>query len=181
VWEKGIRKAPNFAENYFWAAKLMKASRNHLWVWIYAETFFNMVENSELKRSAAKLSSFASATVLEDKWNADPEKMDQDLKVALLQNCSSLKGGQSIPLEKITCLLKNWDYKKYSAAPLFNRMKNLEKRGWLEAYLASILQETDKEKFLRWLVNNAKTYEEYRKWSYWNRLELLEAINRLLE
>jgi len=58
-------------------------------------------------------------------------------------------------------------------------LKELEKLGLLEAYLATILQENDKEQFLKWLPQNVKTFEEYRTWRYWNPMQLKAAVNRL--
>jgi len=179
VFESGIEKAPNFAENYFWAAQLMKATGNHLWVWFYAEICFNMTEDVDLLRSSAMLIANSSDAVFSSKWNGNPEKLDQDLQIVLSENCSASKTESALQLEKRKCLLENWKYDSFSVFPLFQRLKELEKLGLLEAYLATILQENDKEQFLKWLPQNVKTFEEYRTWRYWNPMQLKAAVNRL--
>lgn len=180
VFESGIQKAPNFAENYFWAAKLMVASGNDLWAWFYAETCFNMTDDDDLSRSSAVLISNSLKVVLGKNWRADPEKLDQDLKFVLASNCENVENQSGLQLEKRICLLQNWHYNSFVIAPLFLRMKKLEELGFLEAYLATILHENDKKQFLKWLAQNAQSFEAYRTWRYWNPLQLKKPIHRLM-
>jgi len=174
VWEKGIYNAPHFAENYFWAAKLLKASGNNLWAWFYAEVCFNMTDDKELERSSAIIVHESTSQIFNENWAADPNKLDQELKFVLTHNCAQ-------QVEKRECLLKNWDYQKFTVAPLFDRMQQLEKRGWLEAFSASIVRQTEPEMFLSWLASNKKTAEEYATWRYWNPLKLKKPIDRFAE
>ncbi|MDP6909492.1 MAG: hypothetical protein QF371_08300 [Flavobacteriales bacterium] len=179
IWEKGIQNAPDFPENYFWASKMMKAGGNDLWTWIYAEMFFNMTEDEELKRTASLLVSESSIAVLEDRWNSDYGQLEQQLRILLTENCNSNKeSGLDLQLSQRQCLLENFTDRSSSIAPLFERMRELEEQGWLEAYVADIHQTVDKESFLKWLANNARVYDSYAKWSYWNRLSLAEPIIR---
>jgi hypothetical protein len=179
VFESGIRNAPNFAENYFWSAKLMAASGNDLWAWFYAEICFNMTDDDDLLRSSAKLISNGLEVVLGKNWRSDPEKLDQDFKFVLSGNCATITNESGLELEKRKCLLENWKYDGFTISPLFHRMKQLEIRGSFEAYLATILHDNDKVKFLEWLSQNANNFEEYRNWRYWNPIRLKEPINRL--
>ncbi|MCF8459741.1 MAG: tetratricopeptide repeat protein [Flavobacteriales bacterium] len=179
VFEAGIQKAPNFAENYFWAAKLMKATGNHIWAWFYAEICFNMTDDVDLLRSSAMLISSCSNVVYESKWNGNPEKLDQSLKIALSEKCSSSANESGLQLAKRKCLLENWNYIDFTISPLFQRLNDLENLGFLEAYLATILHENDKEEFLKWLPLHVKTFEEYRTWRYWNPMQTAKAVNRL--
>ncbi len=179
VFEAGIQKAPNFAENYFWAAKLMKATGNHIWAWFYAEICFNMTDDVDLLRSSAIMISSGSNAVFESKWNGNPEKLDQGLKIVLSEKCSNGENESNLQLEKRTCLLQNWKYDSFSVSPLFQRLNELENLGFLEAYLATILHENDKEEFLKWLPQHVKTFEEYRTWRYWNPMQTAKAISRL--
>ena len=112
-------------------------------------------------------------------WRADPEKLDQDFKFVFSENCATISNESGLELENRKCLLENWKYDSFTISPLFQRVAELESKGWLEAYLATILQENDKEKFLEWLPENVKDFEEYRTWRYWNPIKLMKPINRL--
>lgn len=179
VFESGIREAPNFAENYFWGAKLMTASGNDLWAWFYAEICFNITDDTDLLRSSAVLISNSLNVVLGKNWRADPEKLDQDLKFVLTGKCATPTNVSELELEKRTCLLENWKFQDFTISPLFIRMKQLQEKGFLEPYLATILHENDKEHFLKWLAQNARIFEEYRTWRYWNPMQLKKPIQRL--
>jgi len=179
VFESGIRNAPNFAENYFWASKLMVASGNDLWAWFYAEICFNMTDDDDLLRSSAILISNSLKVVSGESWRADPEKLDQDFKFVLVGDCATATNKSGLELEKRECILENWKYESFTISPLFNRMKQLEEKRFLEPYLATILQENDKEQFLKWLVQNAQDFEKYRAWRYWNPMQLKKPIQRL--
>ena len=180
VLESGIKNDPNFAENYFWAAKLMAASGNNLWAWFYAEIFYNMTDVLELKRSAALIIAKTSAKVLAKGWKADPEKLDQDLAFVLSEKCNeqSSKNFENQFLKR-RCVLSNWECRSYSISPLFDHMEFLDSKGWFEAYIWSILQESNKEEFLKWIPDNAHKFDEYRKWRFWNTMTLKDPVNRL--
>ncbi len=179
IWEKGIEKAPNFQENYFWAAKMMKAGGNDLWTWVYSELFFNMTDDEELKRSAALLATASSTAIFQNKWKSDHGELDQELRILMATKCEETNDtGLTLQMEKRNCLLENFSYGTSEVAPLFERMQELKDRGWLEAYTADLLQQVDKEQFLKWLAGNAQTYDAFAKWSYWNRMSLTDAITR---
>jgi hypothetical protein len=182
VFETGIQTAPNYPENYFWAAKLLKGSGNLLWAWLYSELFFNMSDDEDLKRSAAILISSTAPIVLSNKWKGEPDKLDQDLRYINAEKCGQSEYGSiGNRTKKIACLLESWDYKKYQIEPLFSRLKLLQDKDWSEAYIASMVQVTDKEHFLAWVSQNAPEFEAYRSWRFWNPIHLSEPINRLAE
>ncbi|MFM1876315.1 MAG: hypothetical protein RL266_2052 [Bacteroidota bacterium] len=179
VFETGIRNAPNFAENYFWAAKLLNAAGNQLWAWIYAETFFNMSENDEMRRTAALLISTASQTVFSKTWNPEPEKMDQELRFMISEKCASDENGFNRVIHQRNCLLEHWGTTDFPIAALLERMKTIRSNGHLESYLATIFLESDKARFLSWLAANGQSFENFRKWRYWNPLVLKNPLKRI--
>ncbi len=181
VFENGISKAPNFAENYFWAAKLMKAAGNDLWAWIYAEVFFNMSDDEEMKRTAALLISDASQVVFSTSWKPDPDKMDQELHYMLSENCKQNSSEFNALVATRICLLENWGNTSFPISSILTRTKEIRSKGLLEAYLATIHLESDKATFLSWVSGNAKTFEDYRKWRYWNPLIVTKSIQRISE
>lgn len=179
VFENGIINAPNFAENYFWAAKLLKATGNHLWSWIYAEVFFNLTEDQEMKRSAALLISQTTEKVFAENWKAEPEKMDQELRFFLESKCQIENSGWQRYLDKRKCLLSEWSDTEFPISPLIDRMELLQSKGFLEPYLATIYLESDKNAFLPWLAEHAAEYDAYIKWWFWNPISLIKPIKRL--
>ena len=180
VLETGIAKAPNFAENYFWAAKLMAAANNHLWAWIYAEVFYNMTDDLDLKRSAAIIISKSTGNVFSKNWQADPEKFDQDVAFALTQKCQSTgEVNFENKLKSRACLISNIKGNNLPVKDLFERTTLLISKGWFEAYLWSIMQESDKPLFLKWLPENAANFDAYRNWRYWNPIFVKTPIIRL--
>ena len=181
VFESGIQKAPNFAENYFWAAKLLNAAGNNVWAWFYAEICFNMTDDQDLLRSCALMVSNSSDIVFDSNLKVGTDKTAQNLKSILSEKCERVGNESGLQLEKRKCLLENWQFENSPASQLFERLKELEKRGLLESYLATILDEKDKEQFLKWLTKNAQSYEEYRTWRYWNPLQLKKPVNRITQ
>ncbi|MCB9186847.1 MAG: tetratricopeptide repeat protein [Flavobacteriales bacterium] len=179
IFEDGIVNAPNFAENYFWAAKLLKATGNPLWTWIYAEVFFNLTENDEMKRTAAQLISESTEKVFSENWKADPESMDQELRFLLTSECKSINSNWDLYIEKRACLLDKWRDTAFPISVVIGRMAQLEEKGLLEPYLATIYLENDKGLFLPWVAAHAKEYETYRKWRNWNPITIKEPVKRL--
>ena len=179
VFESGITNAPNFCDNYFWAAKLMKASDNHLWTWIYAELFVNMTDNDEMKRTASSLAATASDYVFSDKWVADPEQMDQELKFLVSQTCGTKEQGLERAATIRRCIMQHWNEVNYPISALLERLEQLEQNGFLDVYLGSLMLETNKEKFLQWLAENGEQYEAFRRWRYYNPLLVTEKITRV--
>ena len=179
VFETGIKNAPNFTENYFWAAKLMKASRNYLWAWIYAELYLNISDNVEMNRTAARIVSESMNKVLSENWMMEPEKMDQGLKFLLSGDCVPSEAGLERILQFRICLMNEWKNTKFPMSVILERTEQLKKQGFLEAYLGSVVLEADKEAFLTWLASNGKRYEAYRKWRFYNPMMITEPVIRV--
>lgn len=54
-WEMGIRRDPNFASNYYWAAKMYLHSSEPIWGTFYAELFMNLERNSSRTTEMGKM------------------------------------------------------------------------------------------------------------------------------
>ena len=52
----------------------MKASRNYLWAWIYAELYLNISDNVEMNRTAGRIGRESMNKVLSENWMMEPEK-----------------------------------------------------------------------------------------------------------
>lgn len=179
VFESGIANAPNFTENYFWAAKLMKASRNHLWAWIYAELYLNMADDVEMNRTAARIVAESLEKIHADSWVADAEQMDQELKFLLAGKCKPTSSSVDRFIEFRKCLMSEWNNTNFPVASLLRRSKEIDSQGYLEAYLGSTLLESDKEAFLPWLASTGERYEAFRRWRYYNPLMITEPVVRV--
>lgn len=179
VFESGIANAPNFTENYFWAAKLMKASRNHLWAWLYAELYLNMADNPEMTRTAARIIAESMQKMLSGNWRVDPEQMDQELAFLLKEKCQPLSSDIEGAIQFRECLMTEWTNTNFALRPLIERSKVLKSRGFLEVYLGSVLLEADKEAFLTWLASNAERFEAFRRWRYYNPMMITKPIVRV--
>lgn len=178
--ESGIRNAPNFTENYYWAAKLLQASGNDLWAWLYAEICYNQTDDLDLKRSAAIIVAESSKKVFSKGWQADPEVMDQDIRYILSSKCKAHSDNSfDQQVLRRNCLLENWDMAYPGINTLIARLKLISSKGWNDAYVWSILQESNKDEFLKWIPQNGQTFDDYRNWSYWNPMLLKAPVNRL--
>lgn len=170
AFEQGLQKTPNFAENYFWASKLLKASGNTYWSWVYAEVCFSMTDDIEIQRSCGIIIQQCMETFAKTGFNSS---------VNGNSDCVVGKPDITSQIQLRECMLGNRNYSQSSAGELFGRMKLLQEKNLLEAYVASVYEPTHKESFLAWLSQNAAAYETYRSWRYWNPLKLSLPIQRL--
>jgi hypothetical protein len=180
ILESGIRSAPNFTENYYWAAKLLMTSDNYLWAWLYSEICYNQTDDLDLKRSAARIIEESTVLVFSESWQANPEKLDQDIRFIFSKKCKEHSDDvfdQQILIR--SCLLENWDFTSSGINTLIDRLKFISAKGWNDAYVWSILQESNKEVFLKWIPENGNLFDAYRNWSYWNPMLLKSSVNRL--
>ncbi|MBS1912166.1 MAG: hypothetical protein JST22_09285 [Bacteroidetes bacterium] len=65
-WEQGIRRAPRFASNYYWAAKAFCSGTERLWGLLYGEIFMNLEPASRRASEISKLlfNTYAAAITL---------------------------------------------------------------------------------------------------------------------
>jgi len=180
IWELGLKKDPNYAENYYWAARLLEKQGNNMWAWIYGELFLNISDNLELKRAIAPLVMKASELILLSNKNSSPEKVAQTMTGIILEKCPTAvsKTGLKAHIEARKCLVQNWEAYPENIAPIMDMMKEFEKKGWTDDYIASLFSEVDREGFLKWLADDGSDYDQYSKWKYWNNLVLNTSISR---
>jgi len=182
VWEKGIQQAPSFAENYYWAARMLQLTGNHLWAWIYGEVFWNMTEDPDLGHAISHVIISSSEKVLSGNWVADPDKADQDFQFLMKEKCRSPQGeGTGIDLQnKVrSCIFDNEASVPKACIPLFNRLAEIRLHGWQLIYIAHLYQQNDREQFVRIATQDAEVTDAFRQWFYWNRMKPLQPITRL--
>lgn len=181
VWETGIRNAPNFSMNYYWAAHFLNLSDSALWAWIYGEVFLNLSEDPQLKRAIAPDVFNNAQKVLIGNWKTDAQESDMELKQIQTQFCPSMENTGNSLQDQVaarSCLIRNWKEVPSNIAPFILWMKDLDRRGSLKAYTASLFWEVEHEAFLGWLADNAMIYDRFTKWNHWNRLHLTRPIHR---
>lgn len=170
TFEHGIVNATNYAENYFWASKLLKAAGNHLWAWNYAEVCFSMTDDVEVMRSCAFIIQDCIGKLTLDHAGTGAQQSAE---------CTMTENTVTAQLAYRRCLLGSQSNHLNAAAPVITHMRNLEINGGLEAFVASLFETTHKELFLSWLADNASTYDRYRAWRYWNPMKLDTPLKRL--
>lgn len=160
VLDEGIKNAPNFAENYFWASKIYHLSGDKEKAWIHAELFYNMSDDAEMLRTAA-------LTIRETTIGLTKTKP------VWMGSCISTETQLNDWKEQRSCLSKlASDTPSELFSALANRLKQIEEIGFMEPYVASIYLKQDKEQFLVWLAGNGKPFETYRQWREWNPLNM---------
>lgn len=169
TFELGIANASTFSENYFWASKLLKASGNHLWAWVYAEVCYMMTDDPEIMRSCAFIIQECIGKI---SINPMLHSAEGNNKCTLEDESIS---GQ---LEYRTCLVANGTAKD-ALQPLIAHMRELKENRLLEAFVASLFETTDKASFLKWLADQTAVYEQYRTWRYWNPMRLNSPLERV--
>lgn len=182
VWEKGIKQAPNFAENYYWTARMLQLTGNHLWAWIYGEVFWNMTEDPELGRAISHVIISSSEKVLGGQWVADPEKADQDFHFLLNEKCKTNAkeiAGINRQDNARSCILDNRSSVPTALIPFFDRLFEIRQRGWQLIYIAHLYQQNDREQFVLIATQDAEATDAFRQWFYWNRLKPMQPITRL--
>jgi tetratricopeptide (TPR) repeat protein len=182
IWEKGIQKDPTYAENYFWASRILQMTGNHLWAWLYGETFWNMTDDAELGRAIAANIIVSADKVLSGQWTADPEKTDQDFAFLVKEKCSGT-GSNLVGMDKQNqmrdCLLRSSESLPDPLIPFFSRLHEIRERGWQTVYLAHLYQDQDRVKFIDVVTQNPETTDQFRNWFYWNRMKPTAPISRL--
>lgn len=54
IWEKGTKKDPNYASNYYCLAKIFNFSEERMWTIMYSEIFINLEPNSKRTKEISK-------------------------------------------------------------------------------------------------------------------------------
>ncbi|MBX3257991.1 MAG: hypothetical protein KF862_27920 [Chitinophagaceae bacterium] len=171
-WEKGIETDPNYAGNYYNAARFYYFTTDRIWSLLYGEIFTNLesytIRTAEIKTilfdSYRKL--FSEADLLK---NYNPKKKNAFEKAFLTSmNTQSSLAATGIDPQKLiairTGFIKNWYETNAVTFPfrLFDYHKQLISSNMFEAYNQWLLGPGIKaEDYQEWITNNKDAYDTF--------------------
>jgi len=74
-WEQGIANAPLYADNYFWASKLLLNSNLKVWTVVYGEIYLNLERDSDKFKEVSKLVYDAYRAILGHQVVSDEDQL----------------------------------------------------------------------------------------------------------
>lgn len=190
-YEKGIKVAPKFPSNYYWATIIYCSSTEEVWGMIYGEIFMNLERNSKRTveiskllyktyKSEIKFTSDTSFSVSFSKNNSisiddlkDPSKMKMPFGIFIYEPTliKSIINEKSIDINSLDRIRKNFvelyfkngNDKQYPNV-LFDYQNQILNAGHLEAYNHWILLNGDKDSFDKWQSVNKDKWDVFIKW-----------------
>jgi tetratricopeptide (TPR) repeat protein len=201
-FEKGIDVAPNYASNYYWAAKIFCASTEEVWGMIYGELFLNLERNTNRTEEISKLLfdtykseiqvtsdtsytvSFSKNSTIPAEALSDPSKMKLPFGLGFYEPTLmiSIVNQKEIDIHSLNIIrsnfvnyyFKNGSDKSYPNI-LFNYQKRVQDAGYLEPYNYWILMKGDEKKCSIWINQNKEKWNSFLKWYNENGLSLNQS------
>lgn len=171
-WEKGIEVDPNYAGNYYHAARFYYFTTDKVWSLLYGEIFVNLesytIRTAEMKTilfdSYRKL--FTDADLMK---NYNEKKKNAFEKAYLtVMNTQSSSAATGIDPQKLiairTGFIKNWFETNAAQFPfrLFEYHKQLISSNMFEAYNQWLLGSGIKaEDYQKWMTDNKAAYDTF--------------------
>lgn len=195
-YEKGIEVAPQFASNYYWAARIYCSSSEKVWGVIYGELFINLERNSKRSGEISKLLydtyktaiQFTSDTSMAVSFSKQSTVDINDLKKGKLpfgmaayevtMTVAIVKEKQ-IDLASLNRIRANFtetyfkldNDKKYPNI-LFEYQQQVQKAGHFEAYNYWLLGKGEEATFSKWRMDNPTPWQNFVAWFNENKLVL---------
>lgn len=171
-WEKGIETDPNYAGNYYNAARFYYFTTDRIWSLLYGEIFTNLesytIRTAEIKTilfdSYRKL--FSDADLLKN-YNSKKKNAFEKAFLTSMNTQSSLAATGIDPQKLIairTGFIKNWFETNAAKFPyrLFDYHKQLISSNMFEAYNQWLLGSGIKaEDYQEWMTNNKAAYDTF--------------------
>jgi tetratricopeptide (TPR) repeat protein len=201
-FEDGLKAAPAFSSNYYWAARLLCNSTEKVWGMLYGETFMNLERNSPRTAEISKLLydtyknqitfkgrdttavNFSSNTILVPA-KGQPLKLPYGSIVyepVLLLALGQERTIDAYSLDRIrTSFIQNYyalPLSKDKPNVLFDYEQRLLAAGHLEAYNHWLLMMGDEAGFSEWEKANPAKWQAFATWFQANPLAL-DASHRL--
>jgi tetratricopeptide (TPR) repeat protein len=171
-WELGIQNDPNYAGNYYNAARYYYFTTEKVWALIYGEIFINMESYSSKTAEIKNLlqESYRKFFTVDPKAKPSTNKTEfTDAFTKIMeQNSTVLNAG--ITTATLTMLrtrfILDWNAQYAAKFPyrLFDHQKQLLQEGMFDAYNQWIFEaSTDFAKYENWTKLNAEQYAEFTK------------------
>lgn len=196
-FEKGIEVAPNFASNYFWAAKLYCNSEEPMWGVMYGEIFINLERNSKRTQEISKLLfdtykdkirfngggkisvSFSKQNIVitnpDGKFKM-PYSMIYEPTIGIAVSTETV-----IDLNSLDRIRQNFlkfymqKFDKEYPNVLFTYQQKMASADQMEAYDHWLLLKGDEDAFTAWQSANKTKWDDFIKWYTANPMQLDET------
>ena len=189
-WELGIKNAPDFAGNYFWATQLYCRSSEKLWGILYGEIFMNLEPNTLRTVEISRLlyDSYCSAIHLDNKKihaisfsersktllmleEVTNENLPFQVAFDLTMHLSMPKNAEEKNIALLLQLRKNFLNKWYEAKlnkkfnnVLFDYLQKMNRIDQFDAYTYWLFQAGNKEEFEAWKKDNRFDFNAFIIW-----------------
>lgn len=193
IWEQGIQNAPDFASNYYWAAKLFCYSSEKIWAVLYGELFLLLEPNTN---RSAEMSALLYKTYRESmmvnpnsswqNWVSFSERARtyimlgaaeegektpfqvavDDASTRALQPQMKNKDIAAIYLLRLG-FLEQWNLYQYNTLYpnfLFDWWQQVNDAGHMEAYTYYIFKNGNETEFEQWKQQNALGFTRFMQW-----------------
>ena len=176
-WEKGIEVEPGFADNYRHAAQFLSTQHDHLWTWLYGQTYLALtVAHGQPDIKAMKFTRKALFALLNMNKQRIP-KNGLDGKIYEVLVPCAMSGADSNTLitlaPKLLCFVDAWrEANNDLMVPVFEHLVKVAAVDRLPEYLFWLYGETDRTEMNDWGAANANSFNEFSTWVYWNGIEI---------
>lgn len=199
-WEKGIEQVPNFASNYYWAAKLYGHSSEKIWGLLYAEIFMNLEPNGSRNKEISQLMHQIYTDALHTPTDSTPANVSFSEKAQLYLLLNEIENDSLLPFQvafnldaqwamplplrdkKLSTLYlfrKDWlsrffsqQHDKFYKNIVFEQQQYINLNQHLEAYTYWLLRDGNPNEFEQWIKNNPYTFKAFVEWFNNNPLQL---------
>ncbi|MFT5279417.1 MAG: tetratricopeptide (TPR) repeat protein, partial [Bacteroidia bacterium] len=176
-WEKGIEMDPTFSDNYRHAAQFLATQHNHLWTWLYGQTYLNLtVANDQPDVNAMKFVRKSLSGLLNMKREKTKAKGLDKTIYDVMAPCA-MTGDDATNLvaqsAKLACFIEAWN--KMSDAPnvpVIDHLTIVQSKDRLLDYMFWLYGETDRVEMNTWGAENSAQFNEFATWIFWNGIEL---------
>lgn len=175
-WEKGIEVEPEFADNYRHASQFLSTQHDHLWTWLYGQSYLALTVATGQPDIKAmyfvRRSMFALFNM--SKQRTPKTGLDGNIYDTLIP--CAMEGADANTLKdlvpKLKCFIQYWTRtENKTEVPVFEHLILVSSKDKLEEYLFWLYGETDREEMNTWGASNAKEFNEFSTWIYWNGIE----------
>ena len=202
-YENGIKVAPSFPSNYYWASKIYCNSTEEVWGLLYGEIFMNLERNSQRTAEISKL--LFDTYFSEIKFTSDTTMIVSfckqmfmnlnllaDTQTPKLPFCMvyeptfllSILDENEINISSLNRIRTNFienyfdmGHNKTHPNVLFDYNKKILEAGHLESYNHWILMKGDEDRFGDWYYDNEDKWNAFVEWFTNNPLVIDEKNN----
>jgi tetratricopeptide (TPR) repeat protein len=188
-FEKGVRNAPNYSGNYYWASKIYLQSTEEIWGLLYGEIFMNLEPFTSRTREISSLLFetlnreiiFHNDTAISvnlckdanftisDEDKATYVSYGQDIIEPLYKK--ALKGIEHLSISNISKfrtefieLHNNIESKAYADHLVFELHSELISRGFFQAYNYWLFMMGNVDEFKSWESDNSSQWKRFIDW-----------------